>query len=1145
MLTIFCSQCDELILDADACPACGWKRPLALRGVGEEVWSVELQRRLVKPFSYPAVAGTRFCLMSEDGWVVALAVERGELAWEFGLGEGCTAQGLATDGQRLFVGAVDVRPVPVAGKHVFALDAQTGSALWQYETTAHSISAATVAGARLYFTTSDGQLHSVEATNGQGSWSVAHPAWSPAAPTVGDERVYAGGRGNSLVAYAAEDGAVVWRFAAEGWFADQSAVAGGRVYAPCWDGNLYVLDAPSGKVLWKYRGERGRGITSPPVVARGQVFLGSRVNREDDEPQGAAYALLALDEDGIERWRFHTERHITAPVTVAADTVLFAAEDGFFFALDAATGEERWRVQIGARVVTQPQLSGDLVYFGEREGTVYALRWQGHSDEALLDPQAYRRQGKQEQAATAHALRGEFGEAAMLYETAEIGRPQRAAQLYERAGQVEKAASLWEGMGDLRRARDSYRRAGDQVNLARTLADMGESLEAAHLYEESGNVAEAARLYELAGDRVRAAELYQQGGAFGKAQSIWKSLGRWEQEVESLVGAGDFAAAGAILEQRGQLERAAELYEKGEHLEQALAARLQLQNWESVAALSARLGAHEQEAEARERLGQLHRAAQGYERAAEQATTAEPADEERIATLYERAARLYAETFDSEREAACRKAVHRFRRLPDIVVHGVAQTAFVENEWNTLRLEVKNAGYGPAGEINVLLRGSFDVQGETIRGLRPQSAAMLDLFIRPHEDQIGPKVPMEIVVVYEDRQGTRYEGAQRIPVRVVRQGTTSDAVTPSVVLRLQGQRVGAAGKEKAAPPPARLYHNFDLRLALTEDNRLAVEVLSSPAGEARDVAPLPDVATDSVEPDQEPDLAALGNEIGNALFPDAIRYRFESSLGRIDATGEGLRLRLRCQDETVAAIPWEAARLDDEYLSLRPQTPLVRYVLAPYPPRPLPVQGALKLLGIVSGPQDQPQLDLAREKERLEQAVAPLLDSDRLQLTWLDDAQLQPLQDALRQGPHMIHFIGHGSYDPERQQGSLLFQGDDGWSRPVAADWFATLLRDSTVRLVFLNACDSGRAVGGLTEVLVRRGMPAALGLQTRVVDEAAIAFAAGFYRALSDGWPVDAATVEGRRAIVNRSGGTLSQPDWVQPIVHMRAPDGKILDFG
>jgi len=343
----------------------------------------------------------------------------------------------------------------------------------------------------------------------------------------------------------------------------------------------------------------------------------------------------------------------------------------------------------------------------------------------------------------------------------------------------------------------------------------------------------------------------------------------------------------------------------------------------------------------------------------------------------------------------------------------------------------------------------------------------------------------------------------------------------------------------ALPPRIRTYREFDLRLARTGDDKLEVEIISPHSGDGRGIAPIPVYTTASIESGQGASLQQIGEEIGQALFPEEVRRRFETSLHDATKAGEDLRVRLRFHDKGLANIPWEAARLDEDYLALRPATPLVRYVPASEPPRKLSIRGPVHVLGIMSSPLDQAPLAVDEEKACLEQALEPLIKSGRLRLTWLEKATTPALQEALRRNAHVVHYIGHGDYDAENQEGELLFEDESSATSSVKASWLATLLRDSGVCLAFLNACKTGHAAGGVAEVLVRREVPAALGMQVSVRDDVATAFSETFYAALVDGWPVDAAVVEGRKAIVNVLNNNPDQPDWIHPVLYMRAPDG------
>jgi hypothetical protein len=108
------------------------------------------------------------------------------------------------------------------------------------------------------------------------------------------------------------------------------------------------------------------------------------------------------------------------------------------------------------------------------------------------------------------------------------------------------------------------------------------------------------------------------------------------------------------------------------------------------------------------------------------------------------------------------------------------------------------------------------------------------------------------------------------------------------------------------------------------------------------------------------------------------------------------------------------------------------------------------------------------------------------------------------------------------------------------------LLHDhASLRLAILNACEGARAsrtdpFAGTAQSLVEQGIPAVIAMQFEVPDETAILFAHEFYGAVADGYPVDTALAEARKAIFARGEGL----DWGTPVLHMRAPDGRIFDL-
>ena len=777
---ILCPQCGALILERESCPdpACGWQRPLLGGDVGAVVWMADLGVKLNKPHCYPVVAGDLYCLGTEDGVILALEAQSGEIRWEYRLPPRVMAHALAADGQRLYVGGEDVASIPRPGRNLAALDLHSGALVWEAASGAHSLSAAAVAEGRVYFSASDGLLHAVEAATGAPLWAVSHPAWGPGAPIVTEGLVCVGGRGNTLAAYDALTGEERWRFTGGGWFAHPLYAAQGRLYALTWEDHLHVLDLHSGEVLWDARGERGRGFTTPPALGEGAVFIGSRVYRPTEAGQSNSYALLALDaETGAERWRHYTDKHILTPPNIAGGAVFFGTNDGAFCALDAAQGQEQWRMQVKSRAVAQPQAAGDLVIFGGRDGLIHALRWRAAPVLSQQDPEQLLERGDVAGAAAVYALQGAVERAAELY-AARLGQPKVAAQLYQHAGLLQKAAPLWAQLGELQLALKAYREAENRAGQAQILEQLGQFLEAGELAEALGDLATAARLYEQGGKRYRAAELFAKAGNTDKAIRLWRDVGEWEKSAELHARSKQFSEAAEIFEAHERWERAAELYLEAQLPQRALPLLVKLMHWERVARLAHEVGDWQQEAQAYETLQEWRRAAEVYGAAAfalrEKGGTRplSRTRSEEIAGLYERAAQLYSEKLgDDEGAATAKRLVRRFRRLPELRVSVIAEETFVENQYNKLKLRVENQGFGLARKIELQLEGEFDVrEGCCIPSLRPEKTTLLDVIVRPHKEHYGPNVPLTLVISYFDEQEQRHHLRTDTSVPVLQAG---------------------------------------------------------------------------------------------------------------------------------------------------------------------------------------------------------------------------------------------------------------------------------------------------------------------------------------------------------------------------------------
>lgn len=302
---------------------------------------------------------------------------------------------------------------------------------------------------------------------------------------------------------------------------------------------------------------------------------------------------------------------------------------------------------------------------------------------------------------------------------------------------------------------------------------------------------------------------------------------------------------------------------------------------------------------------------------------------------------------------------------------------------------------------------------------------------------------------------------------------------------------------------------------------------------------------------ESPEMKAaksFGASLFDAVFTGPVGAAFARSLREARHDGAGLRVRLRLADPSLADLPWEYLynRAANRFLGLSIHTPLVRYIELPQPIAPLGITTPVRVLVMIASPSDYPPLDAEAEWNRLHGALADLLSAGLIAIDRLDQATLPALQRRLRRSRyHMFHFIGHGEFDQAAQEGVLLLEDGHRRGHRVGSQYLGMLLHDhASLRVAVLNACEGARTslqdpFAGSAQTLVQQGIPAVIAMQFEIADDVAGSFAHEFYGALADGYPVDAAVTEARKAIF-ASGRDV---EWGTPVLYLRARDGRIFD--
>ena len=308
------------------------------------------------------------------------------------------------------------------------------------------------------------------------------------------------------------------------------------------------------------------------------------------------------------------------------------------------------------------------------------------------------------------------------------------------------------------------------------------------------------------------------------------------------------------------------------------------------------------------------------------------------------------------------------------------------------------------------------------------------------------------------------------------------------------------------------------------------------------------VTPDSDGPRSTP--RALGAQLFHRLFTGKVLELFNQALASA-TVGVRVRLNLTAGDDAaaLAALPWEILVPSDDSgvtpLSFGKRTVLVRAIDVTDETRPRPFEPPLRILFIVSNPTGTAPLNLSAEKEKIVEAFGG--EPRGVAFDTCPRATRAAIADALAQKQyHVVHFMGHGDFDPATGRGALLLENDDRSPHRVDGEVFRVMVEREQLQLVFLNACKTattGSGVidpfGGVAAALLAGGIPAVLAMQFPISDKAAITFAQTFYRRLAQGMPVDVAAAEARAMLYDGS-----DIEWATPVLYLRPRHGVLFEL-
>ena len=237
--------------------------------------------------------------ISRDLEAVSFGTPDGKAGWVLQLPGGRPIPTPAYADGMLFVGGG-------YGSHEFyAVDSETGRAIWKIQTGDDGPTAAVVADGMVAFNTESCTLVVVDERRGRVIWQewlgdplmsqpaidkgvlfMAHPAATgrPPKPVESHPRPASPGGSHRLLAADLRTGRHIWEQEISGDVITAPVISDGTVYFTTFNGTSYALNAGDGSVVWV----KANAATSAPVIASGQLYETRKTLAGKDTLEGLA-----------------------------------------------------------------------------------------------------------------------------------------------------------------------------------------------------------------------------------------------------------------------------------------------------------------------------------------------------------------------------------------------------------------------------------------------------------------------------------------------------------------------------------------------------------------------------------------------------------------------------------------------------------------------------------------------------------------------------------------------------------------------------------------------------------------------------------------------------------------------------------------
>lgn len=296
--------------------------------------------------------------------------------------------------------------------------------------------------------------------------------------------------------------------------------------------------------------------------------------------------------------------------------------------------------------------------------------------------------------------------------------------------------------------------------------------------------------------------------------------------------------------------------------------------------------------------------------------------------------------------------------------------------------------------------------------------------------------------------------------------------------------------------------------------------------------------------EEENKLKEFGKDLFNQVMVRTVYTLYKNAKIYAGDRGHTLRFRLHLATPEIMELPWELLCEKGEFLGLTITASRPRILISrcPIDARNAEAKNGhlpLHVTIMTSKPRNFYETNAEEERLLIKKALSIAESKGYVVLNEIPGTDRELANIYKNRTWDIFHFIGHGSFNDRNQEGELVLEDTQGRGINIPAYKFSMSLPES-VKLVFLNACDSARTnswepFSSIAYILAKQGR-IVIAMQFKISNNAAVRFAEIFYSQLAENSFIDVAVAEARHRVFTMVD--CNPFDWASPVLYME-PNG------